>query len=135
MAHTPPSRPDAIQLVVVDDDFGIRTLLEVATSLDPRFALIGAAGSGAELLELLRTHDDDAPAIDVVLLDVTLPDGDGIDLLHDARAAATQARIALFTGWTDSDTLQRAQDAGADAVFSKDGDSQRLLDSLAALCD
>jgi DNA-binding NarL/FixJ family response regulator len=133
MDRQPPTDERALRLVVVDDDLGIRTLLEVAMSLDPRFELIGAVGSGSELLELLHRRDD-AAEIDAVLLDVTLPDRDGIELVPDARSVATQARIALFTGWNDPDTLRRAREAGADAVFSKDGDPQKLLDGLAELC-
>lgn len=133
MSTTPTADETAIRLVVVDDDLGIRTLLDVLTSLDPRFELVGAVGSGAAVLELLRAIDAAAGVVDLVLLDVTLPDRDGIDLVSDVRAAAPTAHIALFTGWSDAATLQRAEDAGADAVFGKDGDPQKLLDQLAGL--
>lgn len=124
--HTKPGDP--IRLLVVDDDAGIRTLLEVSISLDPRFELAGAAGCGAECIEQLR--DD----VDVVLLDVSLPDIDGIDLLARVRQLAASARIALFTGWSDPETLRRARAAGADAIFAKGGEPRRLLDGLAAMC-
>jgi DNA-binding NarL/FixJ family response regulator len=118
-----------IRLFVVDDDAGIRTLLEVTVSLDPRFELAGSAATGADCL-----HQLDAARSDVVLLDVTLPDVDGIDLLRDVRAAVGTSKIVLFTGWSDTETLDRARAAGADAVFAKDGEPRRLLDGLAALC-
>lgn len=130
MGPTPTS--DRARLLVVDDDDGIRTLLEVSISLDDRFTLVGAAGSGAEALaQLARCSDGDGP--DVVLLDVTLPDVDGIELVAQVRAASPDVKVALFTGWSDDETLQRANDAGADAVFGKDGDPVRLLDGLAQL--
>ena len=75
----------------------------------------------------------DGACPDVVLLDVTLPDGDGIELLGELRAASPTSRIALFTGWSDEATIERARVAGADAVFPKDGDPRGLLDSLAVL--
>lgn len=127
--HEPPLR-----LLVVDDDAGIRTLLEVSISLDPRFRLVGAACTGTECLAILEQRAA-ADEVDVVLLDVTLPDMDGIELVSRVRAVAGRASVALFTGWTDKATLDRARAAGADAVFPKDGEPRRLLDGIAALRD
>jgi DNA-binding NarL/FixJ family response regulator len=123
--------PGPIRLLVVDDDAGIRTLLEVSVRLDERFELVGSAATGADCLDRLRGSEH----VDVVLLDVTLPDVDGIDLLGQVHELAADARIALFTGWSDPETLERAREAGADAVFAKDGEPRRLLDGIAALCD
>jgi DNA-binding NarL/FixJ family response regulator len=125
-----PQASRLIRLLVVDDDAGIRTLLEVTVRLDERFELVGSAATGSDCLEYLRS----GAAADVVLLDVTLPDVDGIELLATVRELAGNARIALFTGWSDPETLERARAAGADAVFAKDGEPRRLLDGLAALC-
>ncbi len=121
-----------VRLLVVDDDDGIRTLLEVSISLDPRFSLVGSAANGGDALDILRNATDgDRP--DVVLLDVSLPDVDGIDLVPAVREAAPDTKVALFTGWSDDETIARAQAAGADAVFGKDGDPRRLLDGLGDL--
>jgi CheY-like chemotaxis protein len=122
---------DAIRLLVVDDDEGIRTLLEINATLDGRFAVAGTAASGAEALERVVTQGP----IHVVLLDVTLPDADGIDIVRELkqRAGDPAPAVALFTGWSDPATHERARAAGADAVFGKDGDPKRLLDSLAQL--
>ena len=121
-----------IRLVIVDDDEGIRILLEVTISLDHRFQHVGSAGNAADALELLRGLPDDARP-DAVLLDVTLPDRDGIELVADVRAEAPDTKVALFTGWSDDETIRRAGAAGADAVFGKDGDPRGLLDGLAGL--
>lgn len=124
--------PVPVRLLIVDDDASIRMLLEVSISLDPRFELAGSASSGAECIALLDDHAATG-VVDVVLLDVTLPDRDGIDLVRDVRSCGCTARVALFTGWSDDKTIQRAREAGADAVFPKDGEQQKLLDGLAAL--
>jgi DNA-binding NarL/FixJ family response regulator len=129
--HTPEGAAP-IRLLVVDDDAGIRTLLEVSVRLDPRFVLAGSAATGSDCMATLTASPDE---IDAVLLDVTLPDVDGIELLPKVRDAAAGARIALFTGWSDPETLDRARAAGADAVFAKDGEPRRLLDGIAALCE
>lgn len=121
-----------LRLLVVDDDEGIRTLLEVSIGLDPRFELVGTASTGADAIRAFDRSPGDV-AFDLVLLDVTLPDVDGIDLVARVRAGSN-ARVALFTGWTDRETHDRAKAAGADAIFAKDGDPVRLLDGLAKLC-
>lgn len=123
-----------LRLLVVDDDEGIRTLLEVSIGLDPRFELVGTASNGADAMRAVVDRGTSDVPVDLVLLDVTLPDVDGIDLVARVRAASSNARVALFTGWTDGETHARAKAAGADAVFAKDGDPVRLLDGLADLC-
>lgn len=128
VSDSTPAGPGPIRLFVVDDDAGIRTLLEVTISLDPRFELAGTAATGADCLLQLAGTD-----ADVVLLDVTLPDMDGIELLREVRATVGAGKVALFTGWSDPETLDRARDAGADAVFAKDGEPRRLLDGIAEL--
>lgn len=137
MPPTAPTVDDAsspLRLLVVDDDEGIRTLLEVSIGLDPRFELLGTASTGADAIRAAVDHAPHGAGVDVVLLDVTLPDVDGIDLVAAMREQVGDARIALFTGWSDRQTHDRAKAAGADAVFQKDGDPVRLLDGIAALC-
>ncbi|MCW2961135.1 MAG: uncharacterized protein JWM90_1522 [Thermoleophilia bacterium] len=119
------------RVLVLDDDFGIRTLLEMTFSLDARFELVKAAGTAAELRQALQ--DADPVTINAVLVDVTLPDANGVELITELRPILPHARLALFTGWSDPKLNEQAREAGADAVFQKDGDPARLLDGLAAL--
>ena len=127
------TQPHGIQLLVVDDDAGIRTLLEVTAGLDERFELVGSAATAADALRISGERAV-LKQLDLILLDVSLPDRDGIELLGDLRKVSGNALVALFTGWSDAATNQRARLAGADAIFGKDGDPRRLLDGLAALC-
>jgi two-component system, NarL family, invasion response regulator UvrY len=134
MQPTSPDDDDAsrlVRLLVVDDDEGIRALLEVSVQLDHRFELAGMAATGAEALAAVAASSEEL--LDVVLLDVTLPDRDGIELVREVRRVLPNVHVALFTGWSDAQTLQRADNAGADAVFGKDGDPQGLLDRIHAL--
>jgi len=121
-----------LRIVAVDDDPGIRALLEVTIGLDPRFQLVGMAASAADVVVQVAEAGRDAP-VDVVLVDVSLPDGNGIEVLPELRALAPNARIALFTGWSDAETAERALAAGADAVYEKTGDPIRTLEQLCSL--
>lgn len=116
-------------MVVVDDDPAVRTLLELLLTLDERFALAGTASSGEQCLELLRGRDADD--IDVLVMDVTLRDMDGIELVHHVRELNRDIAVALFSGWDDEETQRRARVANVDSFVRKDCDPHKLLDSLA----
>jgi DNA-binding NarL/FixJ family response regulator len=131
MEPTPTQGP--ARILVLDDDFGIRTLLEMTLSIDARFELVAATASAAELRTALQLAVP--TTVDVVLVDVTLPDANGVELIAELRSAMPHARLALFTGWTDPQLTEAATTAGADAVFTKDGDPSRLLDGIAGLLD
>ena len=117
----------AIRVLIVDDDPGIRLLLEVTIGLHAEFDLAGSASSARELRAWIA---ENSTRLDLVLLDVTLPDANGIDLITEIRALVPTVHIALFTGWSDPDVDRRAHAAGADGVFAKDGDPTWLLEQL-----
>lgn len=129
-AHTDTLIKNPIRMIVIDDDHGIRTLLEVTTKLDPRYELVATGASGADAQRILLERDNN---VDLMLLDVTLPDVNGIELLATLHRTHSSMRIALFTGWSDDATIARAKEAGAAGVFAKDGDPHGLLNSLAQL--
>ncbi|MCW2925061.1 MAG: DNA-binding response regulator [Thermoleophilia bacterium] len=119
------------RVVVVDDDPGICALFEVACSFDDRFQLVGTARSAGDARTLMGPD----ARVDAALLDVTLPDCDGIDLLGELREVLPTTRFALFTGWSDDPAVtERAMGAGAVAIFRKDLPMPQLLDGLAELC-
>lgn len=125
------TRTSPVRLLLVDDDESIRLLLEVTLEFDDRFELIGAAGTGDELLAYVAASGD----IDAILVDVTLPDRDGIELVRELRGLVPHAAIALYTGWSDPDLVERAVAAGANSVFTKSGDTLALFADILALVD
>jgi DNA-binding NarL/FixJ family response regulator len=120
-------------LLLVDDDDAIRLLLQVTAEFDERFELVAAARSGQELMAAL--DEAGADHVDAVVVDVTLPDRDGIELVAELREQLPNAAIALFTGWSDPELDERARVAGADCVFTKTTDTRKLFDELVALSD
>lgn len=128
---TPAIRTGPVRLLLVDDDDAIRMLLQVTAEYDERFELVAAAGSGSELLEAVTAAGCDH--VDAVVVDVTLPDRDGVELVAELRALLPSAAIALFTGWSDPELDERARAAGADCIFTKTTDMRQLFDELVAL--
>jgi len=120
----PRSRP--IRVALVEDHQFIADLLSRSLERHPgKFEFLGNAPRLADVGALLRQE----PA-DVVLVDYTLPDGRGSDVLRLVRRHWPRARMVLFTGHSESDILHEAIAAGADGVLTKDMGMDQILDVI-----
>jgi DNA-binding NarL/FixJ family response regulator len=116
-----PARP--IRVALVDDHEFIADLLRRAMERHAdRFELAGYAPRLADVGPLLR----DDPA-DVVLVDYSLPDGRGSDVLRLVRRHWPRARLVLFSGHSESDILHEAIAAGADGIIAKGTGMDEIL--------
>jgi DNA-binding response OmpR family regulator len=79
--------------------------------------------TAASIAEALAVSSDDPPAL--ALLDLTLPDGDGLSLVDPLRAAG--ATVVALTGHDDADTRRRSLAAGCADVFVKPISSRELI--------
>ena len=98
-------------LLIVDDDPDLREVLAEQLQLQQEFEVIQAA-SGAEGLDAVkRAH------VDLVLLDVGLPDGDGRQICQQMRSGGLKAPIIMLTGAdTETDTIQGLEAGASDYV-------------------
>lgn len=113
MTHTPT-------LLVVDDETVIRDAL-VARFSESGLAAVGAEGLGAARRELARR------AVDAVLLDIRLKDGDGLDLLEELRRDRPELPVIMATAYGDSERTIRAMRLGAFEYVTKPFDLDALL--------
>ena len=111
-----PISPDtrAHGVLVADDDPAVRTV--VHTALGQHGFAVWQAADGREALEIFRRHCE---CIDVVLLDVCMPNLDGPQTLAALRELNTQVRCCFMTGGSDDYTEQGLHHLGAEAVFLK----------------
>jgi DNA-binding response OmpR family regulator len=110
----------ALRILVVEDDDGIRRVL------DRGLRMAGHEVVMAENLERGRAAWSDG-GFDVVLLDVMLPDGDGIALLAERRADGDVTPTVLLTAREETDLHDRAAAAGATAHLAKPFEYAELL--------
>jgi DNA-binding response OmpR family regulator len=96
-------------VLVVEDDEALRMLCRMNLELEGYRVL--EAGSAAAAKSLWRSE-----AIDVVLLDVHLGDGDGLRVLEEMRGEGRSPAVALFTGSTEVDAARRS---AVDGVLPK----------------
>ena len=118
---TAPSAP--LRILVVDDEPAIRRFLK--TSLSTQGYQVREAENGKQALDLMRR---DAP--DVLVLDLGLPDMDGLEVIKDVRAAGSSAPIVVLSSRVDEAGKVRALDLGADDYVTKPFGVEELLARL-----
>lgn len=118
------------RIVIVDDDEGMRTLIRVNLEFDDRFEIAALLGSARELEAFL--DGPDSVGIEVIVLDHSLPDADGVELVAELRRRLpASVRLVLYTGWSDPEVSALATARGVDRVVNKSVDPRLLLDDIA----
>jgi two-component system KDP operon response regulator KdpE len=112
-------------VLVIDDEPQIVRALRI--NLRVRQYEVHAAGSAGEALELAAKHPPD-----LVILDLGLPDMDGVEVIHGLRGW-TEAPIIVLSGRTDSTDKVEALDAGADDYVTKPFGMDELLARMRAV--
>ncbi|MFN8091508.1 MAG: sigma-54 dependent transcriptional regulator [Vicinamibacteria bacterium] len=110
---------EARRILIVDDAQSMREMLAILLKkegLDVR-----AAGSRAEAARALAEGD-----VDLVLTDVRLPDGDGIEVLRHVKAATPETAVVVMTAYGTSETAVAARKLGAEAYILKPFDVDEL---------
>lgn len=109
-----PEAPAVARVLIVDDDAGQRAMLH-ALFTAPRYVATVAAGFG-EGLDYLRQAPE---GFDVVVTDLVMPDGSGLDLLREARAMAVPPEVLVMTAYSSVDGALEAMRAGAYDFLTK----------------
>ena len=117
-----------IRVVVVEDDPVFRAAFIAAIDADASTQLAGIAASRAEALELLARA-----APDVLLVDLGLPDGSGIDVIRAAQAAWPDCQAVVISAFGDEQHVMQAIEAGAAGYLLKDSDAGAVVDSIRSL--
>ncbi len=117
-----------ITVFLVDDHEVVRRGLADLLSGDPELSVVGEAGTVAEALARIP-----AARPDVAVLDVRLPDGNGIDLCRDLLAAHDELRCLILTSFTDEQSMLDAILAGASGYVVKDIRGMELAQAIKAV--
>jgi DNA-binding NarL/FixJ family response regulator len=120
--------PDPIRVLLVDDDELMRAGLAAVLSSDPAIEVVGQASTGRLALERVRVGPPD-----VVLMDVRMPDLDGIAATRRLLAAAPEVRIIILTTFEQDDYIFGAIDAGASGFLLKRTRPEELLSAIHAV--
>jgi two-component system NarL family response regulator len=126
-----PERADGegrIRVLIADDHELFRRGLERVFETEPDLEVVGEASDGAEALARATTLEPD-----VVLMDVRMPELDGIEATQRIRDALDRVKVVMLTGSEDEEDLFAAVRAGANGYLLKDGAINEIADTVRAV--
>ncbi len=116
---------DPIRIMIVDDHEiareGLRTLLEEERDVE----IVAEASSGREALNLAARHDPQ-----VILLDMVMPNMDGVETIRQLRAAGSTAAIVVLSTFAENHMVRDAVEAGALGYLLKDASRLEILRAI-----
>ena len=118
------------RVVVIDDDPDVCALLEVLFDVDDRFDLVGVADDGRTGVAIVSDLEPDA-----VVVDLDLPEIDGLEAISQIHASLPATRIVVFSAYPDPFTLLDVLRCGADSYLDKATAWAELVPTVADLCE
>jgi PAS domain S-box-containing protein len=115
-------------LVIVDDDDDVRVLIRTRLRVSGLFDVVGEGADGAEAVALAKEH---RPSL--MLLDVSMPDVDGLEALPRVRQVSPNTRVVMFSGFEEQGLVEKTRELGAVAFFEKSISLDALIERLAAI--
>ncbi len=114
-----------IRILIVDDHMVVREGLNALFSAEPEMEVIGMAANGKEAIELARKLNPD-----VILLDLVMPEMDGVQATRKIKEDNPQARILVLTSFAEEHQVYSAIKAGAIGYLMKDTSSDQLIQAI-----
>ncbi len=112
-------------IIIIDDHPMLRKGLSQLLELEDELYLVAEVGDSREALNVVLKHEPD-----LILLDINMPEQNGLQTLDQLRDAGVDARIIVFTVSDDQSDIHRAIHKGADGYLLKDIDPEKFLESI-----
>ena len=123
--HEPPASAPIIRLFLADDHAVLRAGLKVLLNAEPDMEVIGEAADGADCVrQVSRLHPD------VVLLDINMPDCNGLDALPAVRSVESETQVLVLTMHDDAEYLRQVLAAGGAGYVLKEAAGNELLTAI-----
>jgi DNA-binding NarL/FixJ family response regulator len=117
-----------VTVAVVEDDPGVRERFRRVIAAEPTLKLLFAASTAAELLTWFTEN-----AVDVLLVDLGLPDTPGLEVIRQARRLQPACAVMVITMFGDEANMLQAFEAGAGGYLLKDGTEADLASHVLSL--
>jgi two-component system NarL family response regulator len=114
-----------VRVVVADDHPVVRHGVIANVTPQPDMLVVGEAGDGVEALAMIK---DQSP--DVVLLDLRMPQMDGLDVLMEVDRSKLACKVIIMTTFDSEEDVNRAMKAGARGYLLKDSCQEEILDAI-----
>jgi len=119
---------EKINVMIADDHSLIREGLKQLLEFDGTIKVVGEASNGVECLDRLDVYNPD-----VLLLDINMPEMNGIEVLKKMKDRNLQIKVLILTVHNETDYLMKAVDIGVDGYILKDSESSELKKAINAV--
>ncbi len=123
MPETEPDR--SLRILIVDDHDIVRQGIAALLERQPGYDVVAQAGTAADAMAAV-----DRFAPDLIILDVGLPDGSGIETCREIKARRPETRVVILTGSADEDTVLTAVVAGANGYLLKSSGVREVMHAI-----
>ena len=119
---------NTIRLLVVDDFTAFRQWIRLKLRTNGRFLIAGEAANGRETIQ-----EASELTPDLILLDLTLPDMNGLEVQQELRRVVPRAKVLFLSGCGDEDIVSHALNNGAGGYLLKSDANQELVPAMEAV--
>ena len=113
------------KVLIVDDHEIVRKGLVMLISRQEDLVVAGEAGAAAEAVQKARELSPD-----VVVLDIRMPDGSGVEACRDIRAENPDVKVLMLTSYSDEEAVMGSIMAGASGYLLKEIRSEEIVDAI-----
>ncbi len=116
---------EKIKLLIADDHAIVRDGIVSLLQTEPSFVIAGVAATGQEVMELLQKKE-----IDVCLLDINMPELDGMQTARQIREKKPGIKIIMLTTYNDREIISELVHIGVAGYLLKNSDKQELVEAV-----
>ena len=120
-----------INVVIADDHKMVREGIRQLLEFDGNIKVVAEAGNGLECLEILKN----AELPDVLLLDINMPEMNGLEVLQQIRKNNINVKVMILTVHNEIEYLLKANDLNVDGYILKDSESEILKNAINVICN
>jgi two-component system, NarL family, invasion response regulator UvrY len=118
-----------IRIAIVDDHAMVRAGLRQFFADQPDFSVVAEAANGREALDIVRKGE-----VDVVVMDIAMPDQSGVDALAAIRARAPDLPVLILSGYPEEHYATTLLRQGASGYLNKDCDPEEIVKAIRTVC-
>ena len=117
-------------VLLVDDHDIVRQGLKNLIELETDIRVTGEAASGFEALNLVRANK-----YDIIVLDISMPDKNGVDTLHDLKHVAPDLPVLILSGYAEAQYALNLIRSGCKGYLSKGADSSEIIKAIKTIAN
>ena len=113
------------KILLVDDHAIVRQGIKNLIDLEDDLEVVGEAASGVEALNLVRNN-----TYDIMVLDISMPDKNGVDTLHDLKHVAPDLPVLVLSGFSEKQYALNLMRNGCKGYLAKDAPPDEIIDAV-----